>query len=815
MLNNIHMYKIAQIVDFLKPLKSLIVDPSFLIDSLAYDSRKLHAGNKGLFFALQGQQDGHKYIADAYAKGVRNFILSDLAFQTDSFPNANFIWVSHTLDALQQMAIMHRNTLTAPILGITGSNGKTIVKEWLAQLVQPDKNVYQSPKSYNSQLGVSISLWNMSNDYDLSLIEAGISKVGEMEKLEQIIKPHWGIFTSLGSAHQEGFSSLQTKQEEKWKLFKHVEKIIIPSIYIPTKHKNDERIVSWGSNDGDKLQILELVSQHNQHKVHLCYNEQKEQLTIPFADKGSLENVLTCILVMLELGYTFDTIADRIILLRPLDMRLMLKRGINNSSIIDDSYSNDIASLTIALDFLNQQNQFKYKKLVLSDFDGEEWTPFFQNKLQNLLNRISLDEIILVGERFKDFNISTEVKCRSFLSKQELIAQFSSLDFSNSVVLIKGARRYHLEELSKLLTQQTHETVLQINLKAIEHNLKQYRLRLAPSTKLMAMVKAFSYGSGSFEIANILQFNNVDYLTVAFADEGSELRRAGVKLPIMVLSPHESAFEDIVLYRLEPEIYSEKILKAFIQFLKVKNIEDYPIHLKLDTGMHRLGFTEPEVDRVIDILKDQQEIRIQSAFSHLVGAGDQSLLGFTLEQINRFKRSVDRIKSTLGYDFIRHICNTSGIVHHPEAHFEMVRLGIGLYGYNTHAELQLEEIGTLKTTITQIKHLKKEETIGYDRKGVLKRDSVIATVKIGYADGYNRRFGNGVGKMKINGQLVPTIGNICMDMCMLDITDIEANEGDEVLVFPDLHLAAQQIGTIPYELLTGISSRVKRIYYYE
>lgn len=809
------MYEIAQIVDFLKPLKTRIVDPAASINSLAYDSRKIHASNKGLFFALQGQQDGHNYIAEAYEKDVRNFILTDLAFEIEKFPDANFIWVSQSLDALQHIALMHRNRINLPIIGITGSNGKTIVKEWLTQLLQEDQQVYQSPKSYNSQLGVSISLWNMSNEYDVALIEAGISTTGEMEKLEQMIKPKWGILTSFGSAHEEGFPSRDVKLEEKWKLFRHVEKIIVPSAYIPDNHRKDKRIVSWGDKDNDQLKIIQAITQDAQYKVDVCYNRQMKQLSVPFADKGSLENVLTCSLVLLEMGYTLDRIAEKIKLLRPLDMRLQLKKGIHNSSIIDDSYSNDLASLTIALDFLNQQNQFKYKKLVLSDFDGEEWTPTFQHKLQNLLYRGGLDEIILVGERFENFYISNETIVKVFPSKEALIANLSSLNFTESVVLIKGARRYHLEELSKLLTQQTHETELQINLKAIEYNLKQYRSKLSPSTKLMAMVKAFSYGSGSFEIANILQFNNVDYLTVAFADEGSELRRAGIKLPIAVLSPHESAFADIVSYQLEPEIYSERILKAFIQFLEGKNIKDYPIHIKLDTGMHRLGFTEKEVPLLIETLQDQQAVKIKSAFSHLVGAGEDSLIDFTLKQIKLFEKLVGQIKATLGYDFIRHICNTAGIVHHSDAHFDMVRLGIGLYGYDTKADFPLEETGALKTTITQIKHLKTGETIGYDRKGVLHRDSVIATVKIGYADGYDRRFGNGVGRMKINGDLVPTVGNICMDMCMLDITDIKAAEGDEVIVFPDLTLAAKQVGTIPYELLTGISSRVKRIYYYE
>ena len=809
------MYEIAQIIDFLNPIQNHVVNPSSSIDSLAYDSRKLHAGQRGLFFALKGQQDGHKYVADAYSKGMRNFVLTDLNFDISAYTGANFIWVKDTVRALQHVAVMHRSHIHIPVLGITGSNGKTIVKEWLAQLLKADKKVYQSPKSYNSQIGVPISLWHMSNDYDIALIEAGISEVGEMTPLEQIIQPTWGILTSFGTAHQEGFSSASVKFEEKWQLFRQVEKVIAPSSHIPENVLGDDRIFSWGTQDTDKLRIKNIEQLADSYQVHGSYQGIPYSWNVPFTDKGSLENCLTCMLVLLELGYSMEVINERIQLLRPLDMRLQLKKGKHNSSIIDDSYSNDLASLNIALDFLNQQNQFKYKKLVLSDFEGEEWTPRFEHRLQNLLMRIDLEELVLVGERFRDFTLSKDIKIQVFDSTASLLANYNSLDFTDSVVLIKGARKYHLEELSKRLTQQSHETVLQINLKAIENNLRQYRSKLEPSTKLMAMVKAFSYGSGSFEIANILQFNNVDYLTVAFVDEGSELRRAGVKLPIMVLSPHESTFEDIILYNLEPEIYSIKILKAFIHFLKGKELSAYPIHIKLDTGMHRLGFCQSEIEVLLNTLQNQTQVKVQSVFSHLVGAGDTHFSSFTHEQINLYQNMVHRIKSTMGYDFIRHICNTAGIVHHPEAHFDMVRLGIGLYGYDANSGIDLEEISILKTTITQIKHLSLDETIGYDRKGVLQRDSVIATVKIGYADGYSRRFGNGVGKMLVNGQLAATIGNICMDMCMLDITDIEAQEGDEVVVFPDLLEASQQIGTIPYELLTGISSRVKRIYYYE
>ncbi|WP_236537133.1 bifunctional UDP-N-acetylmuramoyl-tripeptide:D-alanyl-D-alanine ligase/alanine racemase [Sphingobacterium composti Ten et al. 2007 non Yoo et al. 2007] len=810
------MYVISDFLTRLKPFKTILHHPSLPFDILSYDSRKIKSGQRCLFFALKGQKDGHRYIADAYEAGVRNFVLSDAKFEVDGFAEGNFLWVDDTLVALQEIALQHRESIDALVIGITGSNGKTIVKEWLTQLLQIDKKVYQSPKSYNSQLGVALSLWNLHNDFDVALIEAGISKTGEMERLERIIEPKWGIFTSLGTAHREGFPSKEVKLEEKWKLFEKVEKIIVPSGQLSVDYLIDERIVSWGNLSEDKLYVNSMLTTGQSTLVNLSYNKQDFKIEIPFSDKASIENILTCILTMLEMGYTSQTICERISNLRHLDMRLQLKKGKNNSSIIDDTYSNDLASLSIALDFLNQQNQNPRKKLILSDFEGEAWTEKFQLKLQALLSSVHLDEIIFIGERFTDLKLKIPSQVRVFNSTDDLISDLSDLDLSNAVVLIKGARKYKLELISRKLVEKSHETVFQINLQSLEHNLKQYRSIIAPQVKMMAMVKAFSYGSGSFEVANVLQFNNVDYLTVAFVDEGSELRRAGVKLPIMVLSPHESTFEDVVLYSLEPEIYSVRILKSFVEFLSERNIVDYPIHIKLDTGMHRLGFMENEVDELMLILQEHRELKVISVFSHLVGAGSDVLKEFTNRQITVYNKMVNKIKKVLEYDFIRHICNTSGIVHHPEAHMDMVRLGIGLYGFDSNSkDLNLEEVGLLKTTITQIKHLKADDTVGYDRKGVLKRDSKIATVKIGYADGYSRRFGNGVGEMLINGKLAPTVGNICMDMCMLDITDIDAQEGDEVIVFPDVHLVAQRIGTIPYELLTGISTRVKRVYFYE
>jgi len=807
------MYTITKLVDNLEALDISIDNGEALISDLAYDTRKIYKGQESLFFALVNQRDGHNYLQEAYEKGVRNFVISKSNLDISSFQSCNFIWVEDTLIALQEIAAFHRRQFNFPIIGITGSNGKTIVKDWLYQLLSVDYNCYQSPKSYNSQLGVALALWRLSADMDMAFIEAGISQVGEMEQLADMIAPTMGIFTSLGTAHREGFISKEQKFAEKWKLFDTATKVIVPAQVI--KNVTDNRVFSWGFSSDFFVNVISIKYSFKESFVKLVVDSEEVELVIPFADQASVENALTCITFMFSLGYTAGVIAERVASLKSLEMRLQLKRGKNNCSIIDDSYSNDLASLQIALDFLNQQNQYRDKVLVLSDFEGEEWTDKFEVKLLSLIATTNLTKVYLVGERYLSFEAKLS-NAKIYSTVSELDNDLKLLEIANATILVKGARKYQFERLVSILVEQSHETILEINLKALEYNIQQYRACLKPGVKMMAMVKAFSYGSGSFEIANVLQFNKLDYLTVAFVDEGVALRKAGISLPIMVLSPHESTFEDLVNYDLEPEIYSLRILKAFSQFLQEKELESYPIHVKLDTGMHRLGFMPNEVDALILELKLSKEIKVASIFSHLVGVGDVDLLEFTSYQINLFFKYSEQIETSIGYTVLKHICNTSGIVHHPNAHFDMVRLGIGLYGFDmAEKPFVLEEVGQLKTTVTQIKKLAKGETVGYDRKGVLYRDSVIATVKIGYADGYNRRFGNGVGKMQINGYLVPTIGNICMDMCMLDITGIDAHEGDNVLVFPNLALAAKEIGTIPYELLTGVSSRVKRVYFYE
>jgi len=808
------MYTLASILPHIHSKQHRIHDMSQPIHDLAYDSRKIRNAEHSLFFALKNIRDGHTFILDAYQKGVRAFVVSRDDIDTALFPEASFFWVDDVLKTLQELARYHRQQFRKPIIGITGSNGKTIVKEWLAQLLQEDKKVYQSPKSYNSQLGVALSLWNLSDDYDCAIIEAGISLPGEMDHLEAMISPDIGIMTNIGVAHADGFASKTLKIEEKIKLFKHTQNVIFPSrygfeAYLPSA----TRTFTFGERDRDDVRILRIEERRDGSSfIQVSYRQEVVTFTVPFVDKASIENVLICLTTMLFLGYSLDAILHKLGWLRPLEMRLQLKTGRNNCSIIDDTYSNDLASLQIALDFLNQQQQHKKKTLILSDMEGLNHK--LQAKLLSILEQQNLSRIILVGKSMQYLEGKVRIPLLFFDSTEELIRNLVDIALENESILIKGSRRHHLEDVSSLLVAQSHETVLEINLSALEHNLKAYRSMLPSHVKLMAMVKAFSYGSGSYEVANLLQFNKVDYLTVAFADEGVELRQHGIDLPIMVLSPDEQAFESLLTFKLEPEIYSFRILKALIDFLRIRKQKAVPIHIKIDTGMHRLGFLPNEITELATLLSTTTEVEVKTAFSHLVAAGNRHHHDFTLQQINRFSASVNELEAILGYKVIRHVANTSGIVNWPSAYMDMVRLGIGLYGVDMSGEVGLEKVGELKTTITQIKELPAGETVGYDRKGLLYRPSRIATVKIGYADGYSRRFGEGMGEMSINGQRVKTVGSICMDMCMLDVTDIMAHELDEVVVFPDLMDAAKSIDTIPYELLVNISERVKRIYFY-
>ncbi len=813
-------YTIGEIAEVIPAIKYIIADETAKVGTLLYDSRRLADHVHGLFFALAGRRDGHDYISEAYAAGVRNFVALDGRVDTEQFPEANFIIVVNTLDALQTLATHHRNRFTYPVIGITGSNGKTIVKEWLYQLLSPEYRVIRSPKSFNSQIGVALSLWQLDEVHDLAIIEAGISRVGEMEALRRMIQPDIAVLTTIGPAHDDGFASRDDKVREKLLLFEGSHQAIYPSTQIDRKQVPPcGRQITWGEDQGATLHVIryELLGEGT-CRVYARYKDREVHVTIPFIDGASRENAICCWAVLLAMGYEQPVIENRMNSLQTIEMRLQLKKGINHCTIIDDSYSNDLSSLSIALDFLKQQHQHPVRTLVLSDLPGISGSEEeIYKKISKLLENSGVSKLISVGPDLANHRAKFHfLEFHAFPDTQALVGALPGLQLHDELILLKGARKYAFERVSRLLTAKSHDTVLEINLSALEHNLNQYRSLLPKAVKLMAMVKAFSYGSGSYEIANLLQFNKVDYLAVAYVDEGVELRKAGIQLPIMVMSPNDVSFEALLTHGLEPELYSFQTLSRFVELLDMRGIEHYPIHIKVDTGMHRLGFSTTDIEDLIDYLVQTNRVNVQSVFSHLAASGDARHDAFTARQLADFDKFTVRLASALGYPIIRHIANTAGIRRWPQAHLDMVRLGIGLYGIGTGETdtLPLQQANTLKTTITQIRQVPAGESVGYGRSGMMVKDSAIATVNIGYADGYDRRFGNGVGYMVVNGMTVPTVGDICMDMTMLDISEVDAREGDEVVVFGDIDRLAERIGTIPYELLTGISQRVKRVYFY-
>jgi alanine racemase len=786
---------------------SIITSPNATIEWLLIDSRKIIRAESSLFFAIKGKTDAMQFIPYLYQQGVRNFVVSEAPAEISAYPDANFYIVQDTLKAMQAMASAHRQQFQIPVIGITGSNGKTIVKDWLYQLLTPEYAIARSPKSYNSQIGVPFSVWQMAPHTQLAIIEAGISQAGEMESLSEIISPTIGVMTNLKTAHAEGFKDNLEKLQEKLKLFSSAELVIIPLDFMPDGF-NIPNAFTWSQKQTADLAIKEIQKGKNQTSISGLFKNQKLQITIPFVDDASIENAITCWAVMLAMGYDPAIAMERFLHLPAIQMRLELKQGINQTSIINDSYSADIASLYIAVDFLNQQQQYQHKSIILSDFSTTLTVQNYQEIITFLKSK-GIQKFIGIGpEIIKNQNTA------------DFLSHFNLMEFQEEVILIKGARLYEFEKIVNRLALKAHETVMEINLNAVVHNLNFYRSKLKKSTKIMAMVKAYSYGSGSFEIANVLAYNKVDYLAVAYVDEGVALRQAGIKLPIMVMSPEESGFELMLIHQLEPEIYSLNVLKSFIEFLTIKKANAFPIHLKIDTGMHRLGFDESDLSELVAILKGNKLVKVLSVFSHLASSDNSSLDEYTQKQLSLFEKITTKLKDNLAVDFMKHIANTAAILRFPEAQYDMVRLGIGLYGIENvgNFEDQLQTVGTLKTTITQIRKVSAGETIGYSRKGVLSKESLIATVKIGYADGYARRFGNGVGEMLVGGQLVKVVGNVCMDMCMLDVTGLSVNEGDEVIVFGaqySINELAKKADTIPYEILTSISQRVKRIYYYE
>ncbi|RMG82570.1 MAG: bifunctional UDP-N-acetylmuramoyl-tripeptide:D-alanyl-D-alanine ligase/alanine racemase [Bacteroidetes bacterium] len=824
------MYSILKIAD---ALNWHFANPSpfeYSIARLLLDSRQVIFPRQSLFFALKGKRhDGHEFIADTYAAGVRNFVVSQ-PVETSRFPDANFIIVPDVVTALQDLARFHRQHFDLKIIGITGSNGKTVVKEWLFQLLQKDFKIVRSPKSYNSQIGVPLSVWQIGAEHDLGLFEAGISQPGEMEKSAGVLQCDMGIFTNIGPAHDEGFRSRSAKIREKLKLFEPAKTIIFA--------RNDDAIDeamgdlsgksfftwTWQKNKKDADLRVEAPQKQDGHTtLKATFRQKPVSITIPFTDSASIENAIHCWATLLFLGLKPAVIRQRMALLEPVAMRLELKSGINRCLVINDSYNSDLTSLTIALNFLDQQSTHLRRTVILSDMLQTGQPPeVLYRFIAQLLNEKGIRRVIGIGGEVPLLKSGLAPECSAvfYPNTSDFLARFNPDEFQNETILLKGARKFEFERIANRLHKKAHQTTLEVDLGALIHNLSVFKSFLKPKTKIMAMVKASAYGSGSVEVAKLLEFHNVNYLGVAYADEGVELRQAGIRLPIFVMNPEEATFETLIRYRLEPEMYSLRLLRKFSEFTQIENARAR-IHLKFDTGMHRLGFEAPDLPAVFDLLKNNPQLTVASMMSHLAASDESRHDAFTLAQIERFERLSAKTTQQIGYQPLRHILNSSGIARFSAHQMDMVRLGIGLYGVDSSEEIQnqLRVVLTLKATISQIKTVGKDETVGYGRHGKIDRPRRIATISVGYADGLLRGAGNGRFEVYVRGKAAPIVGNVCMDMSMIDVSHIpEAEEGDEVVVFgqkPTVGDLARQLNTIPYEIFTGISRRVKRVYFQE
>lgn len=797
---------------------------------LLTDSRDLFYPETTLFFALETKNnDGHKFIHELYELNVRNFVVEKILPEWGEYTDANFLVVSDALSALQKLAAYHRRRFDIPVIGITGSNGKTVVKEWIYQLIQPSMNIVRSPRSYNSQIGVPLSVWQLDENSELGIFEAGISMPNEMSKLERIIRPTIGIITNIGDAHQENFNTLKQKCLEKLELFINCDIIIceegdrLIEECLETACLSQKKF-SWsmGRSENSPLQIIDIKKSDSTTDIYYSFLQLEFMMTIPFTDDTSVRNATTALAAALYLHAPTEIIREKMSTLEPVAMRLDVRSGKSNTVIINDTYNSDINSLKIALDFLVQRaaNTKQKKTLIISDIlqSGSQSKSLY-SKVYDLISQKGVNRLIGIGPEISlHKKVFQDIENTFYDSTEDFLKSGEVFNFHDEIVLLKGSRSFEFERISTLLEKKTHETVLEINLDAVVHNFNFYRSSLNPHTKIICMVKADGYGSGASEVAKTLQHHKCDYLAVAVADEGVTLRREGIKLPIIVLNPEVNGFDDLFEYKLEPEVYNFRILNAFIRESERRGITDYPIHLKIDTGMHRLGFSAadmPELDRVI---KSQRGLRIQSVFSHLAASESWNFDDFTHDQIATFKLIANEIEKICGYRLLRHILNSAGIERFPEEQMDMVRLGVSLYGISASGLNGLRNVCSFKATILQIKDVPKDETVGYGRKGTLDHDARIATIRVGYADGLSRQFGNGKGQVLLNGQSVPFIGNICMDLSMIDITGIDAKEGDTVTIFgenPSVIDLARSIGTIPYEILTSISSRVKHIYFKE
>lgn len=796
------------------------------IGQIVIDSRIYFKGDDSIFFALNGpRNNGHSYIPNLIEKRISAFVVSDKSVISQK---ATFILVENTTAALQKLAAFNRLQQNYPVVGITGSNGKTIVKEWLHNILSGEFKIVRNPKSYNSQVGVPLSVLLMDSGFDLGIFEAGISQPSEMKNLADIIKPTIGIFTNIGDAHQEGFVSLQQKVEEKLLLFKACKTLIYNSdVELITNtvedfcKSNPVEKVDW-SLKNPKAKLWFSAEKNNDFtELQVIGNGTKYNFRIPFTDDSAIENACHCFAAASILSSDITKLLPEFENLYPVEMRLEIKQGVNNCLLVNDYYNSDLNSLSIALSVLQQQaaKAHLYKQVILSDI---QQTGLQKNELYNQVNSLltdwRIDEIIGIGTEISRFSELFSMKKSFYDSLADFEKHFNRARFQSSAILIKGARQFTFEKISLLLQQKAHQTQLEINLNALVHNLNVFRGLLRPETKIMVMVKAFSYGSGDVEIASMLQYQNVDYLAVAVTDEGVLLRNAGIQTPIIVMNPEQHSFQQIIDYQLEPNIYSPELLESFIKTISQSGTKDFPIHLKIDTGMNRLGLKTPEeLDKVTQLVKENNCVKIKSVFSHLAGSDDSNLDNFTHDQIKKFISVANYFRYNFSDEILRHILNSAGIERFPEKQFEMVRLGIGLYGIS-NTGLPLQNIGTLRSTVSQVKTVNPDETVGYSRNGKILGKSEIAIIPLGYADGIDRKLGNNNGSVFIHGKRVPIIGNICMDMLMADVTGLGVKPGENVEIFgPNIPVTevAEKVGTIPYEILTGISQRVKRIYLQE
>ena len=799
---------------------------------LLTDSRSLCFPEETLFFALKTQRnDGHRYIQDLYNRGVRQFVVEQVpeAYET-LYPQANFLRVPHTLAALQRLAERHRDEFSLPIVGITGSNGKTMVKEWLYQLLLPSQRIVRSPRSYNSQIGVPLSVWLLNEQTEVGIFEAGISQPGEMMALRDIIQPTIGVLTSLGAAHQENFRSMEEKCMEKLELMHDTEAMVycsdndIVSRCIRRMNYKGEKI-SWSTCDQQaafyvkSTSQLSIVNSQLSTKVTYIWKEEENCFDIPFIDEASIEDCITCAAVALRLGLTPGDLAERMPKLEPVAMRLEVKEGQRGCILINDSYNSDINSLDIALDFMNRREELKKRTLILSDMFQSGLSPEkLYAQVSELAVKRGITKFIGIGAQLTAQADKIQIADKQFFADvNHFLGSDAFTGLRDEMILLKGARPFGFDQITEQLEQKVHETILEVNLNAVVENLNFYRSFMKPETKMVCMIKADAYGAGAVEIAKTLQDHRVDYLAVAVADEGVTLRKAGITANIMIMNPEMTAFKTMFDYDLEPEVYSFRLLDALIKAARKEGITGWPVHIKLDTGMHRLGFDpEQDMDELIDRLTHQQAVIPRSVFSHFVGSDSDDFDNFSTLQFKRFEMGSQKLQAAFSHKILRHIDNSAGIEHFPDRQLDMCRLGLGLYGIDSRDNRILHTVSTLKTTILQMHQVPKSETVGYSRKGKLTRDSVIAAIPIGYADGLNRRLGNRHCYCLVNGQKAEYVGNICMDVALIDVTDIPCQEGDQVEIFGEhlpVTVLSDVLETIPYEVLTGISNRVKRVYF--